>query len=183
MEKEETALKIISKAIMHVQGNPQAVRENGCAACHVLFILAEEMNLSEQDASDLLSEVLTKSPNLDNEFIAMVENIHMKRRMMGNIFAIKTREAKDKYIYSNFKNTIAELHSDVINYGPDITLRKLLMSLISLEIAKNIGIDYHASTEELYHYMRRNHQETNEELLMFINQLYQRIISQKINYD
>jgi hypothetical protein len=183
MEKEETALKIISKAIMHVQGNPQAVRENGCAACHVLFILAEEMNLSEQDASDLLSEVLTKSPNLDNEFIAMVENIHMKRRMMGNIFAIKTREAKDKYIYSNFKNTIAELHSDVINYGPDITLRKLLMSLISLEIAKNIGIDYHASTEELYHYMRRNHQETNEELLMFINQLYQRIISKKINYD
>ncbi len=183
MKREETALKIISKAIMHVQGNPQAVRENGCAACHVLFILAEEMNLSEQDASDLLSEVLTKSPNLDNEFIAMVENIHMKRRMMGNIFAIKTREAKDKYIYSNFKNTIAELHSDVINYGPDITLRKLLMSLISLEIAKNIGIDYHASTEELYHYMRRNHQETNEELLVFINQLYQRIINKKINYD
>lgn len=68
---------------------------------------------------------------------------------MGNVFAIKTREAKDKYIYSNFKNTIAELHSDMINYGPDVTFRKLLMSLISLEIAKNIGIDYHASTEEL----------------------------------
>lgn len=183
MKREETSLKIISKAIMQVQGNPHAVRENGCAACHVLFILAEEMNLSEQDASDLLSEVLTKSPNLDNEFIAMVENIHMKTRMMGNVFAIKTREAKDKYIYSNFKNTIAELHSDVINYGPDITLRKLLMSLISLEIAKNIGIDYHASTEELYHYIRRNHQETNEEFLVFINQLYQKIITKKINYD
>lgn len=183
MKREEMALKVITKAIMHVQGNPQAVRENGCAACHVLFVLAEEMNLSEQDASDLLSEVLTKSPNLDKEFIAMVENIHMKRRMMGNAFAIKTREVKDKYIYSNFKNTIAELHSDVINYGPDIILRKLLMSLISLEIAKNIGIDYHASTEELYHYMRRNHQETHEELLVFINKLYQRIINKKINYD
>ncbi|MDN5846042.1 MAG: hypothetical protein L0H53_07185 [Candidatus Nitrosocosmicus sp.] len=183
MKREEMALNIIYKAIMHVQGNPQAVRENGCAACHVLFVLAEEMNLSEQDASDLLSEVLTKSPNLDKEFITMVENIHMKRRLMGNVFAKKTREAKDKYIYSNFKNIIAELHSDVINYGPDITLRKLLMSLLSLEIAKNIGIDYHASTEELYHYMRRNHQETNEELLVFINQLYQRIIDKKINYD
>jgi len=183
MDREEIARNIISKAIEHVQSNPQVVRENGCAACHVLFLLAEEMNVNEQDASDLLSEVLSKSPNLDDEFIAMVENIHMKKRMMGNIFAIKTREAKDKYIYSNFKNTIAELHSDVINHGPDVTLRKLLMSLISLEIAKNIGIDYHASTEELYHFMRRNHRETNNELLVFINQLYQRIINKKINYD
>ena len=183
MNREEMATNIISKTIMQVQGNPQVVRENGCAACHVLFVLSKEMNVNEQDASDLLSEVLSKSPNLDDEFIAMVENIHMKKRMMGNIFAIKTREAKDKYIYSNFKNTIAELHSDVINHGPDVTLRKLLMSLISLEIAKNIGIDYHASTEELYHFMRRNHRETNNELLVFINQLYQRIINKKINYD
>ena len=177
------ALNIISKAIDHAQSNPQVVRENGCAACHVLFVLAEEMKVSEQDASDLLSEVLSKSPNLDNEFIAMVENVHMKKRMMGNVFAIKTREAKDKYIYSNFKNTIAELHSDMINHGPDVTIRKLLMSLISLEIAKNIGTDHHASTEELYHYMRRNHQDTNKELLVFINQLNQRIINKKINYD
>jgi len=139
------------------------------------------MRVSEQNASDLLSEVLTKNPNLDDEFIAMVENIHMKRRMMGNVFAIKTREAKDKYIYSIFKNTIVELHSDMINYGPDATLRKLLMSLISLEIAKNIGIDYHASTEELYHYMRRNHQDTDKELLVFMKQLYQRIINKESN--
>jgi hypothetical protein len=177
MNKEERAVNFISKAIIDVQDNPQLVRENGCAACHVLFISAREMNVSEQDASDLLSEILTKYPNLDDEFIAMVENIHMKRRMIGNLFAIKTRDAKDKYIYSNFKNTIAELHSDVITYGPDIVLRKLLMSLISLEIAKNIGIDHHASTEELYHFMRRNHQETNQELMVFINQLYQRIIN------
>jgi len=175
------ALNIISKAIRNVLDDPRVVRENGCAACHILFILADEMKVSEQDASDLLSEVLTKNPNLDDEFIAMVENIHMIRRMMGNVFAIKTREAKDKYIYSNFKNTIAELHSDMINYGPDITLRKLLMSLISLEIAKNIGIDYHASTEELYHYMRRNHQDTDKELLVFIKQLYQRIRNKESN--
>ena len=177
MNREEMATDIISKTIMQVQGNPQVVRENGCAACHVLFVLAKEMNVNEQAASDLLSEVLSKSPNLDDEFIAMVENIHMKKRMMGNIFAIKTREAKDKYIYSNFKNTIAELHSDMINYGPDVTLRKLLTSLISLEIAMNIGIDYHASTEELYHFMRKNQQDTNKELLVFINQFNQRILN------
>ena len=99
MNREEMATYIISKTIMQVQGNPQVVRENGCAACHVLFVLAKEMNVNEQAASDLLSEVLSKSPNLDDEFIAMVENIHMKKRMMGNIFAIKTREAKNQYIY------------------------------------------------------------------------------------
>ena len=98
---------------------------------------------------------------------------------MGTVFAIKSREAKDKYIYSNFKNTIAELHSDLINYGPDIALRKLLLSMISLEIAKNIGIDYHASTEELYYFMRKNDQETHERLLEFINQLYHRMISNR----
>ena len=80
-------------------------------------------------------------------------------------------------IYSNFKNTIAELHSDMINYGPDVILRKLLTSFISLEIAMNIGIDYHASTEELYHFMRKNQQDTNKELLVFINQFNQRILN------
>jgi hypothetical protein len=176
MKKEkEDVRKIISKTISTVRECPLVVKENGCAACHVLFILSKEMEISEQDASDLLSEVLFANPDLDESFIDMVENIHMKRRMMGTAFAIKTREAKDKYIYSNFKNTLAELHSDLINYGPDITLRKLLLSMISLEIAKNIGIDYHASTEELYYFMRKNDQETDENLLEFINQLYQRI--------
>lgn len=180
VKKEEIAQKIISKTISNVKENPLAVRENGCAACHVLFYLSKEMEISEQEASDLLSEVLSANPDLDDHFIDMVENIHMKRRMMGTIFAIKTREAKDKYIHSNFKNTLAELHSDIINYGPDITLRRLLLSMISLEIAKNIGIDHHASTEELYYFMRKNDKETNENLLEFINQLYQRIINREI---
>jgi hypothetical protein len=178
-KKKEDAQKIISKTISNVREYPLVVKENGCAACHVLFTLSKEMEISEQDASDLLSEVLFANPDLDESFIDMVENIHMKRRMMGTAFAIKTRDAKDKYIYSNFKNTLAELHSDLINYGPDITLRKLLLSMISLEIAKNIGIDYHASTEELYYFMRKNDQETHENLLEFINQLYQRIISRE----
>ena len=177
--KKELAKEIISKEISNVRENPLVVKEYGCAACHVLFNLSKEMQISEQDASDLLSEVLFANPDLDDSFIDMVENIHMKRRMMGASFAIKTRDAKDKYIYSNFKNTLAELHSDLINYGTDVALRKLLMSMISLEIAKNIGIDYHASTEELYYFMRKNDQETYENLLEFIHQLYQRMIVNK----
>jgi hypothetical protein len=31
-----------------------------------------------------------------------------------------------------------------------------MISAIALEIAQNIGIDYHAATEELYYYMRKN---------------------------
>ena len=173
---KELAKEIISKEISNVRENPLVVKEYGCVACHVLFNLSKEMQISEQDASDLLSEVLFANPDLDDSFIDMVEHIHMKRRMMGTSFAIKTREAKDKYIYSNFKNTLAELHSDLINYGTDVALRKLLMSMISLEIAKNIGIDYHASTEELYYFMRKNDQETYENLLEFINRLYQRMM-------
>jgi hypothetical protein len=40
------------------------------------------MKISEQDASDLLSEALFANPELDDSFIDMVEKIHMKRRMM-----------------------------------------------------------------------------------------------------
>jgi hypothetical protein len=72
----------------------------------------------------------------------MIENIHMKQRMMGLAFFIKRREAKDRYIDSNFKNVLAELSADLVNYGVDVVFRKLLISSMSLEIAKNIGIDH-----------------------------------------
>ena len=175
--KEEIATTIISKTIKDINENPYAIKENGCAACHVLFTLSNEMKLTEQEASDLLSEILLSNPDLDFSFIEMVEYVHLKKRMMGTVFALRTREAKDKYIFSNFKNTLAELHSDLISYGPDIVLRKLLLTMISLEIAKNIGIDHHASTEELYYFMRKNEIESDGNLMEFINQLYQRIIS------
>lgn len=145
----------------------------------MLFTLSKEIQINEQEASDLLSKALLANPDLDRSFIDMVKNIHMKRRMMGNVFAIKIREAKDRYIYPNFKNTLDELHSEIINYGPNIALRKLLVSMISLEIAKNVGIDYHASTGELYYFIRKNDKETHENLLESINQLYRRIIDRK----
>jgi hypothetical protein len=95
--------------------------------------------------------------------------------MMGVSFSNKKREAKIKYIDSNFKNVLAELSADLANYGADIVLRKLLISSISLEIAKNIGIDHHAAIEELYYYMRKNDYETHENMLEFINRFYERI--------
>ena len=175
--KEEIAETIISKTIKEINQNPYIVKENGCAACYVLFTLSKDMKLSEQDASDMLSAVLLSNPVLDSSFIEMVEYIHMKQRTMGTTFALKTREAKDRYISSNFKNTLEELHSDMISYGPDVIVRKLLMNLIALEIAKNIGIDHHASTEELYYFMRKNEVETDKDITEFMDRLYHRIES------
>jgi hypothetical protein len=160
--REEIAKELIQNEIDSVSINSSIIKHNGCAACHVLFSLVDKMQISESDASELLSEVLFHDPKLNDYFIEMVENIHMKERMMGIPFSIKTRQAKDKFIDSNFKNLLAELSSDVINYGADTVLRRLLVSNIALEIAQNIGIDYHAATEELYYYMRKKDQQTHE---------------------
>lgn len=129
------------------------------------------MSVSEQDAADLLSEVLLDNKALNDDFISMVEQIHMKARMMGVTFAIKTREAKDRYIDSNFKNTLSELTADASTYGTEIVMRKLILSNIALNIAQNLGIDYHAAMEELYYYMRKNDMATHEELMQAIRSL------------
>jgi hypothetical protein len=55
----------------------------------------------------------------------------------------------------------------------------LLISSISLEIAKNIGIDHHAAIEELYYYMRKNDQQTDESILEFTNRFYEKIRRRK----
>jgi hypothetical protein len=99
----------------------------------------------------------------------MIEKIHMKERLMGVQFSIKSREAKNRYIDANIKNVISELSIDIKNYGLEIVLRKLLLSLISVQLAQNIGIDHHAATEELY-YMKKS-ENTNEVVNEFINKL------------
>jgi hypothetical protein len=100
----------------------------------------------------------------------------MKQRMIGVTFSIKTRQVKDRYVEMNFKNFLEELSTDIVNYGTDIVLRKLLLSSISLQIAQNIGIDYHAATEELYYYIRKNEQNTNHHIIQFIDSFYEKII-------
>jgi hypothetical protein len=160
--------RIIENEIRIVNENPSAIKANGCAACHVLFTVANKMKISEQDAADLLSEVLLDNNPLNDQFIELVENVHMKQRMMGVTFVLKSRDAKDKYIYSQFKNTLNELLGDASYYGSEILLRKLIISQIALELAQNLGIDYHAATEELYYYMRKKDSETHNELMQLI---------------
>jgi hypothetical protein len=173
---ENIAKKITSEVIDRVKDDPSIIKVNGCAACHVLFSIVDKVHVNESEASDLLSQILYNDPQLNDSFIEMVENVHMKQRMMGIPFSIKTRESKDKYIDSNLRNVLSELSADLVNYGTDIVLRKLLITSISLEIAQNIGIDYHAATEELYYYMRKKDQDTHTRILELIDRLYEKII-------
>jgi hypothetical protein len=106
--------------------------------------------------------------------VKSMENIHMKQKMIGVTFAIKSREAKDRYLDSQFKNALDELFADIANYRVDVVFRKLIMSYIALEIAQNLGIDYHAATEELYYYMRKRDEETRAALLKLVMSIVDR---------
>ncbi|MGB7678361.1 MAG: hypothetical protein WBL49_06090 [Nitrososphaeraceae archaeon] len=173
---ENIAKTITSEEINNVKNDPSIIKINCCAACHVLFSIVDKVHVNESEASDLLSEILYNDPQLNDSFIEMVENVHMKQRMMGIPFSIRTRESKDKYIDSNLRNVLSELSADLVNYGTDIVLRKLLITSISLEIAQNIGIDFHAATEELYYYMRKRDQDTHTRIWELIDKFYGKII-------
>ncbi|HEU4483437.1 MAG TPA: hypothetical protein VFR65_10330 [Nitrososphaeraceae archaeon] len=179
-EKEEIAKSIIFQEINQITSDRSKIKENGCAACHILFTVINKMHISEQEASERLSEILTKDAKLNDLFIEMVESVHMKKRMIGIAFSIKTRQAKDRYIDMNFKNFLEEISTDLLQYGTDIVLRKLLLSSISLQIAQNIGIDYHAATEELYYYIRKNEQITNQNIIQFMDSFYEKIIKKNM---
>src|SRR5919106_3859364 len=173
---ENIAKKITLDEINNVKDNPSIIKGNRCAACHVLFSIIDKMHVNESEASDLISQILFHDPQLNDSFIEMVENVHMKQRMMGIPFSTKTRESKDRYLDSNLRNVLSELSADLVNYGTDIVLRKFLLMSTSLEIAQNIGIDYHAATEELYYYMRKKDQDTHTRILEFVDRFYGKII-------
>lgn len=171
----DNARRIIDTETTKILSDSSLIGHGGCASCHVLFKLIETLSLNESDAADLLSQVLYDDPQLNERFIEMVEKIHMKERMMGVQFSIKSREAKDRYVDSNIKNVISELSIDIKNYGLELVVRKLLLSLISVQLAQNIGVDHHAATEELYYYMKKS-ENTNEVVNEFISKLSARYL-------
>jgi len=175
MSQEERATSIIMQEIDQIKSGTVQVKENGCVACHILFTLATQLQTSEQDASQLISEIFFKNEKLNDLFIEIVENMNMKQRMIGISFVIKNREAKDRYIETNFRTFLQEFLDDLINYDTDIVLRKLLLSSISLQIAQNLGIDYHAATEELYYYFRKNEYQSNQNIIQVIDRLNEKI--------
>jgi hypothetical protein len=61
--------------------------------------------------------------------INSMEDIHMKQRTMGLTFILESREAKDRHIESQFKNTLNELLEDVSYYGSEILFLESLSCL------------------------------------------------------
>jgi hypothetical protein len=129
--KHDIAKNVIDQEINAVMMMPTRVRENGCVASHILFTLVNRMGISEALASDQLSEILTHDQNLNEKFIDVVEKIHMKQRMMGVSFSLKSRDSKNRYINSQMKDGLYELDIDLVNYGKDIVMRKLLITYLN----------------------------------------------------
>jgi hypothetical protein len=61
--------------------------------------------------------------------INSMEDIHMKQRTMGLTFILESREAKDRHIESQFKNTLNELLEAVSYYGSEILFLESLSCL------------------------------------------------------
>ena len=57
------------------------------------------------------------------------------------------------------------------------------MSNISLSIAQNLGVDYHAAMEELYYYIRKKEIQTHEGLIQSIRSLLTKIGVEKLYRD
>lgn len=124
-------INFIRKELNDIKGN-QVDLHGGCVACHMIFRLKENLDSSEQNAADLLSEVLTGDPVLNREFIDVVEKIHMNDRHLGGSFALRERESKDNYLEAYFSNVLDELTFDLITSSHKIILRNLLSYLFAL---------------------------------------------------
>jgi hypothetical protein len=172
MEKSEI-VKSIKDELEKMQTH-QSELQQGCAACHVVFSLKNRLDISEQDAADLLSEILTEDSALNQQFIEVVEQIHMSERHLGGAFTLRDRESKDAYLDAYFTNALDELGSDLGHYSHQVLLRKLLSAYLGIYIAQTIGIDYHAATEELYYILRKN-SERNSQIDEFLARLETKI--------
>ena len=154
MDREESA-RFVREKLKEIKQHKLELH-GGCVACHMIFSLKERLVSSEQDAADLLSEVLTQDSALNREFIDVVEQVHMHERNMSKIFAARERESKDSYLEAYFSNILDELTSDLNFSSYQMILRKLMLSYLALYLAQTIGVDYHAATEELYYLLRKD---------------------------
>ena len=143
----ENEIRVLCDTGMEIKG--------GCVACHVIFTIASKLGTNEQDAADLLSQILTSYPTLNEEFINIVEDVHMRSRTKALNFYKRSRGAKDRYVESYFKNALTELQTDAGKHGANTALRKVILNYLSAYLAQTLGIDFHASTEELYYILRK----------------------------
>lgn len=54
------------------------------------------------------------------------------------------------------KDGLYELGVDLVDYGKDIVMRKLLITYLSLQLAQSVVADHHAAKEEFYYANKRS---------------------------
>ncbi len=138
---------------------------DSCIPCNIIFKIAKELGISENDAAEILSNTLANDRILYEQFIEVMENVHMGVRKKALNFYNKSRESKDRYLELYIRNAITELNDDKIRYGKDILLRRLVLNYLSAYLAQTLGLDFHASSEEIYYALRKSNS-----LEDFINQ-------------
>lgn len=153
---------IIAREVDNIKGKGIESRVE-CFACHVMYAVVHECNIDEATAADMLSQVLSEDSVLNERFIQAIEYLHLYSRARALWFYSKDRVEKDAYLAMHVRNAIAEIEYEAKEYGNDAVLRRLMLSYLSTYIAQVIGMDLHASTEELY-YMLRKRNELEEEI-------------------
>ena len=91
-------------------------------------------------------------------------------QMTPGMSMVRVTEKQRIDILMLISKILFELSIEIKNFGVEIVLRKLLLSLMSVQLAQNIGVDHHAATEELYYYMKKN-EDTSIIILEFIDKI------------
>lgn len=159
MDVKSKVRDIIAREVVGIKG----MDEVECFACHVMYTVMRECNIDEVTAADMLSQVLSEDSALSDRFIQAIEYLHLYSRGRALWFYSKDRREKDTYLAMHVRNVIADIEYEAKEYGNDAVLRRLLLSYLSTYIAQIIGMDLHASTEELY-YLLRKRGELEEEI-------------------
>lgn len=151
----QVARTVIKEALGSIRDGDVDLK-NSCVVCHVIFALANRTNSNESDAADIMTQVLSNDLQLNDEFIDVVEQVHMKSRLHAVEFSNRNRSDKDGYVESFLRNALSELRSDMEVHGGSLTLRRLILNYLSVYLAQTLGVDHHAAMEEMYYLLRKN---------------------------
>ncbi len=162
---------IVVKCIEDVLSKRTSTGSIECFVCKVIYSIMHSSNLDESTAADALSELLSSDTALNERFIEVLEYVHLYSRARALWFYSKSREEKDNYLSIHVKNALAELEQEFKVYGKEYMLRRLMLLYLSSYIAQIIGLDLHASTEELYYLLRKRNdlEHTIAKLLQGLN--------------
>ncbi len=151
----DSARDIVLKEIDDVLSKRTSIASIECFACKVIRSIMHHTGMDESTAADTLSELLSSDNELNERFIYALEYVHLYSRARALWFYSKGREEKDNYLSMHIKNALAELEHESKGYGKEYIARRLMLSYLSSYIAQIIGLDLHASTEELYYLLRK----------------------------